>query len=202
MAHNPYFVLLISGKRKCGKDYLAEKLVDLFGHQHLVCKITISEPLKAEYANIYGLDSCRLMESSAYKEEFRTSMIKWGEKIRSQDPGYFCRKAIEQTKAIQFPIWVITDIRRQTDLDYFQNSFGDKVKTVRITAEDNIRQQRHWAYTHGVDDAESECDLDNVSSWNWIVNNSGNDIAVMKTLQEIKDKAQAIVPPFVYNMLQ
>lgn len=51
--------------------------------------------------------------------------------------------------ALQKQIWLVSDIRRKTDIKWFKDTYGDKVKTVRISANDNVRQQRGWMYTKG-----------------------------------------------------
>jgi len=50
---------------------------------------------------------------------------------------------------------------------------------VRVQADESVRAQRGWLFTPGVDDAESECGLDSVDSWDYVINNNS-------TLQDIK----------------
>lgn len=35
------------------------------------------------------------MSADEYKEKYRLEMIEWSEAVRNQDPGCFCRKAVE-----------------------------------------------------------------------------------------------------------
>jgi phosphomevalonate kinase len=133
----------------------------------------LSGPLKAQYAKDHGLDEKRLLDESEYKEMYRKQMIKWGEEMRCKDPGYFCRLAIEQVMNYQqFPVWLISDARRPTDLKYFQSKYH--TLTVRIHASEETRRSRGWVYTEGVDDVESECALDGFSNWDFLVENDGN----------------------------
>ena len=44
--------------------------------------------------------------------------------------------------ADNFPVWIVSDCRRETDLRYFSEQFGDKVKRVRIVADDKVRAER------------------------------------------------------------
>lgn len=46
-------------------------------------------------------------------------------------------------------IWIVTDARRPSDIFYFKTKFPNKVKTIRVYADDNIRIQRNWKYTIG-----------------------------------------------------
>jgi phosphomevalonate kinase len=65
-------IILLSGKRKCGKDYIGEKLVEQL---HAVL-LHLSEPLKLEYARLNQINGEELLNSSAYKENYRKDMIK------------------------------------------------------------------------------------------------------------------------------
>ena len=44
--------------------------------------------------------------------------------------------------ADKFPVWIVSDCRRETDLRYFSEQFGDRVKRVRIVADDKVRAER------------------------------------------------------------
>ena len=100
------------------------------------------------------------MDSSSYKETYRMAMIAWGEDMRRKDPGYFCRLATAE--AVK-PVWLVCDARRTTDMDYFKSHYGACTITVRVEASEVVRMGRGWSFTPGVDDAESECGLDNYS---------------------------------------
>lgn len=85
-------VVCLSGKRKCGKDFVGNLLADRlerFGYKVIICGV--SYPLKEEYAQLNGIDAERLKYDIQYKEIYRQDMVAWGEKMRSNDSGYFCR---------------------------------------------------------------------------------------------------------------
>lgn len=170
---NPDLVLVFSGKRKAGKDFITEILSNRLGREHCSC-IHLSGPLKKQYAVDHNIDYEKLMDSSSYKEKFRSDMIKWGEEKRKQDPGYFCQLATSSKQLKK--IWIICDARRKTDLSYFTEKYRKKTYCVRVTADDDIRKGRGFIFTPGVDDAESECDLDNGVNWNYIVHNNDDKI--------------------------
>ena len=111
------------------------------------------------------------MDSSAYKEMYRKAMIVWGEEMRKKDPGYFCRLA---TQKADKPVWLVCDARRRTDMDYFKSHYGARTVTVRVEAKEAVRVERGWVFTPGVDDAESECGLDDYHCDVTITNN-GDD---------------------------
>ncbi len=81
--YSPNAVLLFSGKRKSGKDFLAEALVGILKERGVdAVIIRLSAPLKKCYAENHGLNYEELMTSSGYKEKHRLNMIKWSEEIR------------------------------------------------------------------------------------------------------------------------
>ncbi|EDO43018.1 predicted protein [Nematostella vectensis] len=192
MAAKPFAVCILSGKRKSGKDYVAERLKILLGKSN--CEILrLSGPLKREYARIHKLDYQKLLDSSDYKEKYRKDMIKWGEEKRNAEPYYFCelaakmayRDAQSETKLY----WLVSDARRITDLQFFQQHYP-RVVHVRVTASDDVRMRRGWMFTNGVDDAESECGLDDVIFDVAIINNGDNE-QLENSLASLKDKLTA-----------
>lgn len=77
----PNLLLILSGKRKSGKDYVFAKLADHFKQfvdsgQFVFQPIVLSSQLKKTYANEHGLDYERLLDSTDYKENYRLDMIK------------------------------------------------------------------------------------------------------------------------------
>lgn len=183
MAAGPTVVLLFSGKRKSGKDYVVTKLTEVLGDMN--CEVLrLSGPLKKQYAVENNLDFEKLLDSSCYKEQFRSAMISWGEAKRREDPDFFCKLA---TREASRPIWIISDVRRKTDLAYFTARY--KTTHVRVTASEGTRTTRGWSFVSGVDDAESECGLDN-ESFDIVVDNDGDTEILQKTLEKLKQIAQ------------
>ncbi len=87
MLKRPDLIIVLSGKRKSGKDYACQKLVNYLQANSLSFSyllITLSAPLKETYATEHGLDYQRLLDSSDYKETYRLDMIKLNlEKIKN-----------------------------------------------------------------------------------------------------------------------
>nr|CAG4651410.1 EOG090X0FYC [Simocephalus serrulatus] len=167
----PKRIVCFSGKRKSGKDYVAEMLHDSLPDSVI---IRISAPIKKYWSESKGLDMNLLMGDGVYKEKHRSEMIAWGEEKRSQDPGFFCRTAIQMLNGYNFPIWIVSDLRRVSDLEFFRANYPDRVTSVRISASDDTRIQRGFVQTVGVDDAESECGLDHITNWDIVINNDGD----------------------------
>ncbi|KAM5201021.1 phosphomevalonate kinase isoform 2-T2 [Hipposideros larvatus] len=141
----PRLVLLFSGKRKSGKDFVTEALQSRLGAD--TCAILrLSGPLKEQYAQEHGLNFQRLLDASTYKEAYRRDMIAWGEEKRQADPGFFCRKVVE---GVSQPVWLVSDTRRMSDIQWFQEAYGAVAQTVRVVASEQSLQQRGWVFTPG-----------------------------------------------------
>lgn len=171
---NPRLVLLCSGKRKSGKDYITDRLLERLGDKAVI--IRLSGPLKECYAKEKGLDFEQMLTPGEYKEQHRLDMINWSEKIRNEDYTYFCKAAVDKYSAAQFPVWIVSDCRRESDLRYFSELWGDRVRSLRIEAGEEVRRKRGWVYTSAVDDMESECGLDRVKEWSMVIENNGGSV--------------------------
>ncbi|KAM5129081.1 phosphomevalonate kinase [Mantella aurantiaca] len=177
----PRLVLLFSGKRKSGKDFITERLRESLGGD--TCAILrLSGPLKKQFAEERGLDFQRLLDASDYKENYRSAMITWGEEKRNCDPAFFCRLIVE---GVTQPVWIISDARRRSDIDWFRSSYGAATQTVRVEASEETRRSRGWEYTPEVDDAESECGLDAGVTFDWIIANDGDQSALGEELHRL-----------------
>ncbi|KAI6659755.1 Phosphomevalonate kinase-like [Oopsacas minuta] len=152
----PLVVILVSGKRKCGKDFVSETLCANLGKTCAIFRL--SAPLKKSYATIHTLDLDQLMSATEYKEIHRKNMIEWGEEVRNKDPGYFCRLATEEGHL--YTIWIISDVRRHSDVSYFRQKYN--CVTVKVAATQSVREERGFKFVDGVDNAQSECGLDNL----------------------------------------
>lgn len=114
-------------------------------------------------------------------------MIKWGEDKCEEDPYYFCRLATSPhiISEAEKSIWVISDARRPTHMDYFHKTYPNKLQTVRIVADEDVRQQRGFQFVAGIDDAMSECALDNYHPWDFIISNNGDDVKLNSQIEEM-----------------
>ncbi|XP_030606703.1 phosphomevalonate kinase [Archocentrus centrarchus] len=182
----PSLVLVFSGKRKSGKDYVTELIQKRLGSE-VCCVLRLSGPLKEQYAQEHGLDLDQLMGPGPYKERYRADMIRWGEACRHQDPGFFCRLA---TRGARQPVWVVSDARRLSDLQWFWAEFPQQTRSVRVQSSENTRSQRGWSFTTGVDDAESECGLDSGVKFDWIIINEANAPSLDEQLHPILQLAE------------
>ncbi|KAK2145942.1 hypothetical protein LSH36_645g01040 [Paralvinella palmiformis] len=145
--------------------------------------ILLAHPLHKEH----NLNFNQLLDATAYKEKYRADMIRWGEEKRNQDPGYFCQ-LISSGPGSEAPVWIISDARRKTDVQWFLDHYPGLVYTIRIEADEETRKQRGWIFTEGVDDAESECGLDIGVNFDCHIKNNGhqdqleNDLASLNQM--------------------
>lgn len=174
MAHNPKVILLFSGKRKSGKDYITETLRKRIGDDKCTI-LRLAEPIKEAYAKEHNLDYNRLLDSSDYKELYRAKMVAWGEEKRDADLSFFCRLAVKKRGRPEFAVWVVSDARRESDIEYFRESFTCPTLTVRVRARNDTRRDRGWVHTPGIDDAPTECGLDQVENWDFVIKNNDED---------------------------
>lgn len=186
---SPRLVLLFSGKRKSGKDFVTDALQSRLGAD-VSAILRLSGPLKEQYAQEHNLDFQRLLDATTYKETYRQDMIRWGEEKRQADPGFFCRKVIE---GISQPVWLVSDARRLSDIQWFLEAYGPLTQTVRVVATEKSRQQRGWVFMPGVDDAESECGLDNFGTFDWVIENHGDEQLLEEQLRHLTEFVQRVI---------
>ena len=77
--------------------------------------------------------------------------------------------------AENFSIWIVSDCRRKTDVQFFEELFGrEQVRRIRIEVSEDTRKRRGFVFQNGVDDAESECGLDNLDGgFDYVLQNEG-----------------------------
>lgn len=178
---NLKLVILLSGKRKSGKDHISTLITNYIGHHrmHHLAVLRIAGPIKREFSRTNKLDFTRLLDSSAYKENFRMAMVEWSESYRERE-GWNCflKQAIKEQRAKNKSIWILNDARRPCDLEYFEEdpAFADtQIIKLRIEASEEARMSRGWKFMAGIDDRPTECGLDDYDDWTHVVNNDYND---------------------------
>uniref|UniRef100_A0A7M4F5F1 Phosphomevalonate kinase n=1 Tax=Crocodylus porosus TaxID=8502 RepID=A0A7M4F5F1_CROPO len=150
MAGAPRLVLLLSGKRKSGKDFVAEQLRSRYRPHR------------------YGTGG-----RSQYRPGWDLQSVPAGEWAwpRGVEPG-----TVEP---------VVSDTRRPSDVAWFRAAYGPAVRTVRVQASEATRTSRGWAFVAGVDDAESECGLDQGLAFDWTLHNDGDATALERQLRAV-----------------
>lgn len=174
-------VIVLSGKRKSGKDHISTLITNYIGYDrmHDLAILRIAGPIKREFARNNKLDFTRLLDSSSYKENFRLAMVEWSERYREKE-GWNCflKQAIKEQRAKDKLIWILNDARRPCDLDYFDNdpTFANcKIVKLRVEASEEARMSRGWKFTDGIDNRDTECGLDFYDDWTYTIENNFND---------------------------
>lgn len=186
----PKVQIVLSGKRKCGKDFLEGIILERFPQQ--VLSYRISAPIKGAFARQHGLDFAELLTASLYKEKYRQEMVIWSEAIRVSDPHYFLRLAITEAaeECEGKPIWLLNDARRPTDLVYFTDSSEIDMSLttlikLRINSTTQTRVSRGWHFTKGIDDQQTECGLDDECHWDYIIQNDSTKEKLLIQLEPL-----------------
>lgn len=80
--------------------------------------------------------------------------------------------------------WIVSDARRISDIQFFKTHYKEQVVTIRVQASEATRIARGYTFTPGVDDAESECGLDNEQFDIYIDNDNLDANGVLLALQD------------------
>uniref|UniRef100_A0ACB8G7B3 Uncharacterized protein n=1 Tax=Sphaerodactylus townsendi TaxID=933632 RepID=A0ACB8G7B3_9SAUR len=177
MARTPRLVLLFSGKRKSGKDFVAEELqsreVSILCVSALVDLSEVPTWIPAVcQPEEHGLDFERLLDASNYKEMYREDMIRWGEEKRQIDPGFFCRIVVE---GVQQPIW----------MEMTRLGLPVRSRVVSKILIKEVWSKVCFAGVVRIDDAESECGLDQGVAFDWVVTNDGDQLSLEAQLEKL-----------------
>ena len=76
---------------------------------------------------------------------------------------------------IDSDVVIVSDCRRLTDYAYFNSNFNSL--TIRVESSEENRKERGFRFVEGVDDAESECGLDNYKFDVVLKNLTGEELA-------------------------
>lgn len=150
-------LIALSGKQFAGKDEVADLLVK---HLPGFVKAPIARGIKVEFANLYGLSP---NEVEANKALYRPSLILIGQRRRAIDPDYFLKQVFEISGAK-----IVSDMRLKREYDLLKEKGAF---CIRVEAPRSIREQRG---TLVKEDDLTECDLDDVSAWDAVIQNDGD----------------------------
>lgn len=56
----------------------------------------------------------------------------------------------ESSNVERLKLWIVTDARRKTDIDYFISKYPGKIKKIRVFADESIRTERNWEFLPGI----------------------------------------------------
>ncbi len=77
-------------------------------------------------------------------------------------------------------------------MKFFAENFNGRLTTVRIHASKQVRENRGFTFTPGIDDAQSECGLDGVTHWDYTIANEGDMDKLERDLEFLSDLCSGV----------
>ena len=169
-------IIIFSGKQYSGKDTAAKILMEAMPNFK---RCAMGDIIKIEYAKQHNLTYEKI---EANKADYREGLIELGNWGRQQSPDYWLKKIIAQKGDI-----VVTDVRIKHEYKVFKQAGAI---AIRVDADRNIREARGGKLV-GENDV-TEIDLDNISDWDFRIENNEDYEAlkqnVLKIVEKLKNK--------------
>lgn len=162
-------IIIFSGKQYSGKDTAAKIMLDKMPDYK---RCAMGDIIKLTYGKEKGLTYEQI---EANKAQYRPDLIELGNWGRAQDPDYWLNKILEQDGNI-----IVTDVRVPHEYEIFKNAGAI---TIRVEASRQIREMRGGKLV-GEDDI-TEVGLDNVTDWDFVINNNFDYATLEKNVTEI-----------------
>lgn len=151
-------IIAISGKQLSGKDFLAKYLLNKLPG---FTRVGLGDAIKMEFAKSKGIT---IEEVEQNKHIYRPELIALGNKGRSMDDGlYWLNKVLEYPGNI-----IVPDMRVEKEFEIFK---ANNAIMVRVECDRDIRASRGELVK---ENDPTECALDNINSWDLIVENNKN----------------------------
>jgi len=154
-------LLLISGKRSSGKDFLCQQIRKQMRPILGVEKFAIGNIVKRTYAERNGVSFSQLQKKRRFKEEHREGLLKLSQEM---EPGYCERLLLGEIQKCEEPIMMIADVRTRENLAFFETNFKPTL-SIRVSASHKVREDVSWEYHPQIDGGKLECDLDWKKDW-------------------------------------
>jgi phosphomevalonate kinase len=170
-------LIIISGKRSCGKDTVASLIKTFYEKQNKTIKILpVAYATKVGYCQKFNLDLERMVNDYEFKEQHRQGLCDYF--YASEDFDWYADYVIEQIMKVESDVYIIPDLRLKSHLVKFEKLFEflkDFNKLiVRINSTEESRCSRGWV-SKTCDLDFTEIDLDNYKFDNVINNDSTID---------------------------
>ncbi len=162
-------IIIFSGKQYAGKDTAAKILLSQMPD---FMRCAMGDIIKYEYGRVNNLT---YDEIEANKPKYRQGLIDLGNWGRAQDKDYWLKKIIAQQGNI-----VVTDVRIKREYELFKSNGAI---SIRVEADREIREQRGGVLV-GENDV-TEVDLDDITDWDYIINNNGGYDSLQKQVLNI-----------------
>lgn len=151
-------IIIFSGKQYAGKDTAAKIMLELMPEYH---RCAMGDIIKLTFGAQNGLT---YEEIENNKAKYRAGLIELGNWGRDQNPDYWLHKILEQEGNI-----IVTDVRIPHEYEVFKSAAAI---SIRIEADRELRQARGGKLV-GEDDI-TEVGLDNISDWDYIIDNNSD----------------------------
>lgn len=166
-------IIIFSGKQYSGKDTAGKVFLDeLQGYK----RCAMGDIIKLEYGKLNNLT---YEEIEANKAQYRAGLIELGNWGRSQSPDYWLEKIISQEGKI-----IVTDVRVPHEYEVFKSAGAI---SIRVEASREVRATRGTLV--GEDDI-TEIGLDNITDWDYVVENNSDyesfKTKLMTIIEELK----------------
>lgn len=161
-------IIIFSGKQYSGKDTAAKIMLEDMPDFK---RCAMGDIIKLTYGEQHNLTYDEIEQNKAKYRQGLISLGNWG---REQDPDYWLKKIIEQNGNI-----VVTDVRVPHEYEVFKNA---NAISIRIEASRENRLRRGELV--GENDI-TETGLDNVTDWDYIVDNNGSYEQLKKQIKKI-----------------
>lgn len=165
-------IIIFSGKQYSGKDTAAKILMEAMPNFK---RCAMGDIIKIEYAKQHNLT---YEEIEANKADYREGLIELGNWGRQQSPDYWLKKIIAQKGDI-----VVTDVRIKHEYEVFKQAGAI---AIRVDADRDIREARGGKLV-GENDV-TEIDLDNISDWDFRIENNEDYEALKQNVLKIVEK--------------
>lgn len=164
-------IIIFSGKQYSGKDTAAKIMLEAMPDFR---RCAMGDIIKLTYGKEKNLT---YEEIEKNKAKYRQDLITLGNWGREQSPDYWLNKIIEQEGNI-----IVTDVRVPHEYEVFRKAGAI---AIRVEASRENRLQRGELI--GETDI-TEIGLDNISDWDYIVDNNGSCEQLEKQMKDIISK--------------
>lgn len=192
----PMRVILLSGKRFSGKDFVADKIYKALEKLHWkVHRTSLGILNKKNYAEKCNLDVNQLENDHQFKEQHKLRLV--SQKMNESDPEWAMKSIFENAINEKSDILIVSDIRRLEELEWFQKQSPSAPILLRIDADNEAKIKRGWEANPEKDQLTTEVELDNYPAWSLRYDNSDTSTDSEKKVEEWVQSA--IVLPLILD---
>lgn len=161
-------IIAVSGKQLSGKDTAAKLILENFSYFK---RIGLGDAIKLEYGKRKNLNFDEIEEN---KSKYRRDLIDLGNEGRAIDPDFWIKKILDYADCI-----IVPDIRVKHEYDFFRSAGAIMV---RVQANEKIRAKRGAL---AAKDDKTECALDEITDWDFVIENNGTYEEFIRNLQPL-----------------